>query len=48
MDHDELLALLGDYSDEELADILEFVEQMGSLEDAQAAVESLNQVSEAA
>ena len=48
MSNEELLELLSDYSDEELAEILEFVEQMGSLEDAQAALESLNQAAEAA
>lgn len=39
---------LDQFSDEELAEILEFVEQMGSLEDAQAALDALSQVQKAA
>ena len=48
MSNDELDALLGDYSDDELSEILAFVEQMGSIEDAQAAFESLADIKEAA
>ena len=48
MSNDELDALLGDYSDDELSEILAFVEQMGSIEDAQAAFESLDDIKEAA
>ena len=48
MEHDQLLELLGEYSDEELAEILEFVEQMGSVEEAHAALDLLEPATEAA
>jgi hypothetical protein len=48
MTEQELAQQLDQYSDEELATILEFVEQLGSLEAAQAAIDALTDLREAA
>ncbi len=48
MTEQELAQQLDQYTDEELATILEFVEQLGSLEAAQAAIEALGDLRKAA
>jgi predicted house-cleaning noncanonical NTP pyrophosphatase (MazG superfamily) len=48
MTEQELAQQLEQYSDEELATILEFVEQLGSLEAAQAAIDALSDLRKAA
>ena len=48
MTEQELAEQLDQYSDEELATILEFVEQLGSLEAAQEAIEALSDLRKAA
>lgn len=48
MTEQELAQQLDQYSDEELATILEFVEQLGSIEAAQAAIDALSDLRKAA
>jgi predicted house-cleaning noncanonical NTP pyrophosphatase (MazG superfamily) len=48
MTEQELAEQLEQYTDEELATILDFVEELGSLEAAQAAIEALSDLRRAA
>ncbi len=48
MTEQELAQQLEQYTDEELATILEFVQQLGSLEAAQAAIDALSDLRKAA
>ena len=48
MTEQDLAQQLDEYSDEELATILEFVEELGSVEAAQAAIDALNELRKAA
>ncbi len=48
MTEQELAQQLDQYSDEELATILDFVEELGSVEAAQAAIDALNDLRKAA
>jgi hypothetical protein len=42
------LQKLEEFSDEEVAQVLDFIEAMGSIEDAKAAIEALSQLRAAA
>lgn len=42
------LQKLEEFSDEEVAQVLDFIESMGSIEDAKAAIEALSQLRSAA
>lgn len=42
------LQLLDQFSDEDIAQVLEFIDSVGSIEDAKAAIEALSQLREAA
>lgn len=48
MTEQELAQQLDQFSDEELATILDFVEELGSFEAAQAAIEALSDLRKAA
>ncbi len=48
MSEEQIRDLLEEFSEEELADILDFVEEVGGFENAEAALSSLEQVRKAA
>lgn len=48
MSEEELRNLLDEYSEEELADVLDFVEQVGGFENADVAIELLEEARRAA
>jgi hypothetical protein len=48
MDDEQIRNLLDEFSEEELAELLDFVEEVGGFENAEAALSSLEFVSRAA
>jgi hypothetical protein len=48
MSEHELDALLAEFSDADLESLLNFVDNVGSFEEARAAIEALSQISKAA
>lgn len=48
MSSSEIAEKLEDFSDEELASVIDFIETTGSIEEARAAIEALSRLREAA